>query len=69
MLTVGDVRIPVEVKYRRQIDGSDQAGLLSFLNKKAYNARFGILVTLNDEAEVSDSRIMQMPLSTLLLAR
>ena len=69
VLTVGDVRIPVEVKYRRQIDGSDQAGLLSFLNKKAYNARFGILVTLNDEAEVSDSRIMQMPLSTLLLAR
>lgn len=69
VLTLGDTRIPVEVKYRRRIDGSDLSGLMSFLDKPHYNAGFGILITLMDEAEVSDSRIVQIPLSTLLLAR
>uniref|UniRef100_E6PYI0 ATP-binding protein n=1 Tax=mine drainage metagenome TaxID=410659 RepID=E6PYI0_9ZZZZ len=69
VLTIGDSRIPVEIKYRRRIDGSDQKGLLSFLSNQQYNAGFGVLITLLDEAEVADERIIQMPLSTLLLAR
>lgn len=69
VLTLGDARIPVEIKYRRRIDRSDQRGLLSFLNKPQYNARFGVLITLMDDAEVADERIVQIPLSTLLMAR
>lgn len=69
VLTLGDQRIPVEIKYRRRIDGSDQQGLLSFLSKKHYNAGFGVLITLRDEAPILDPRIVSIPLSTLLMAR
>lgn len=69
VLTLGDQRIPIEIKYRRRIDGGDQQGLLSFLNKRSYNAPFGVLVTLLDEAPVTDPRIVSVPLSTLLMAR
>ncbi len=69
VLTVGVQRIPVEVKYRRQIDHQDTAGLRSFLEKSYYNAPFGILVTLAEEAASEDPRIVSLPLSTLLLMR
>jgi hypothetical protein len=69
VLTVGDQRIPVEVKYRRRIDFGDTAGLRSFLEKAHYNAPFGILVTLTDEPASDDPRIVSLPLSSLLLLR
>ncbi len=69
VLTLGDQRIPVEIKYRRRIDSSDQNGLLSFLDKIHYNAPFGVLITLLDEAPTTDPRIVSIPLSTLLMAR
>lgn len=69
VLTIGETRIPIEIKYRRRIDYNDTAGLRSFLEKTAYNASFGILVTLEDDVSVRDPRIIAMPLSTLLLAR
>jgi predicted AAA+ superfamily ATPase len=69
VLTVGVQRIPVEVKYRRQIDARDIAGLRAFVGKPHYNASFGLLITLTDEATSDDPRTVSLPLSTLLLLR
>lgn len=66
VLTVGDRRIPLEVKYRRRIDQSqDLAGLKAFLDKRVYNAPLGILVT-QEQAAVDDPRIVCLPLPALL---
>ncbi len=69
VLTIGEQRIPVEIKYRRRIDHRDVSGLQSFINQPHYNAPFGILVTLNEQIATDDPRIISMPLSTLLLLR
>ena len=69
VLTVGEQRVPVEVKYRRRIEHRDTAGLRSFLEKPHYNAPFGLLVTLADDLASDDPRIISVPLSTLLLLR
>ena len=69
VLTVGDQRIPVEIKYRRRIDHADTRGLRAFIEKSVYNAPFGVLVTLLDEPGSDDPRIVSLPLSSLLLMR
>jgi predicted AAA+ superfamily ATPase len=69
VLTIGEQRIPVEVKYRRRIDHRDSHGLRAFIEKTVYNAPFGILVTMDDAAVNDDPRIVTLPLSTLLLMR
>ena len=70
VLTVGDYRIPIEVKYRQRIDPHrDTLGLRAFLEKTANNAPFGVLITLQDGADTPDPRIVALPLSTLLLMR
>lgn len=70
VITVGEHRIPVEIKYRRRIDGHrDTLGIRSFLEKTVYNAPFGLLVTLTDNVSVTDPRIVTLPLSSLLLMR
>jgi predicted AAA+ superfamily ATPase len=74
VLTVGVKRIPLEVKYRRRIDPlADTEGLRTFLETRANNAPFAILVTMQDEPHdarrVTDPRIVALPLSTLLLLR
>lgn len=69
ILTLGEQRIPLEVKYRRTIDYRDTFGLRSFLEKVHYHAPFGILVTLDDPAPVDDPRIVCLPLSALLLLK
>lgn len=69
VLTIGDQRIPIEVKYRSRVDYADTYGLRSFIEKSVYNAPFGILVTSHDEIQVDDPRIIALPLSTLLLMR
>lgn len=67
VLTVGTKRIPVEVKYRKHIDAhQDTLGLRAFLEKSVYNAPFGLLVTLEDDVEVLDPRIIPISLSSLL---
>ncbi|MBK9137686.1 MAG: ATP-binding protein [Verrucomicrobia bacterium] len=38
ILTVGEQRIPVEVKYRRRIEHADTRGLRAFMDKAHYNA-------------------------------
>ena len=67
VITAGTKRIPVEVKYRRRVDERDIAGLTTFLAKDAYNAPFGVLVCEADEATISNPRIVQLPLSSVLL--
>ena len=69
VLTVGEQRIPIEIKYRRRIDHKDTVGLRSFIEKAHYNAPFGVLVTLDDSYQSEDPRIVAMPLSSLLFLR
>lgn len=69
VLTIGEQRIPVEVKYRSRIEFSDTYGLRSFIEKAHYNAPFGLLITLTDTYSSDDPRIVSVPLSTLQLLR
>jgi len=70
VLTLGEKRIPIEIKYRRYIDSHrDTVGLRAYLEKTVYNAPFGILVTLTDDVQVTDPRIITLPLSSLLLIK
>lgn len=70
VLTIGYRRIPVEVKYRHRVDGeADTAGLRAFLDQPHFEAPFGLLVTLTDDVEVRDPRIVPVSLPSLLLMR
>jgi predicted AAA+ superfamily ATPase len=70
VVTVGTKRIPVEVKYRRRIQAhEDTVGLRAFLEKSAYNAPFGLLVTQDDDQTVADPRVVTISLSSLLWLR
>lgn len=70
ILTIGDRRIPVEVKYRRVLDDlSDTVGLRTFIEKAANNAPFGLLVTRGDAPPVPDPRIITVSLPALLIVR
>lgn len=70
VLTIGEKRIPVEVKYRRTIDPlADTEGLRAFLENRSNNAPFGLLVTRFDTPPVMDPRIITIPLEALLIVR
>lgn len=70
VLTIGEQRIPVEIKYRRRIDQHrDTVGIRAFLAKTVYNAPFGVLVTMDDDVAVDDPRIVSVSLPSLLLLR
>jgi predicted AAA+ superfamily ATPase len=69
VLTIGEQRIPVEVKYRRRIDHKDTFGVRAFVEKAHYRAPFGLLVTQLDDATTDDPRLIPLPLSTLLMMR
>lgn len=70
VITIGEHRIPLEIKYRHKIDGHrDTIGLRAFIEKTVYNAPFGVLITLFDDVKVPDPRIVVLPLSSLLLMR
>lgn len=70
VLTLGEKRIPMEVKYRRNVDTlRDTEGLRTFLETKVYNAPFGILITSRDDVVLDDPRLVALPLSSLLLLR
>lgn len=70
VLTIGEKRIPLEVKYRRRIDPNrDTLGLRSFLEKAHYNAPHGVLVTMEDDVHIPDPRIVALSLPSLLLMR
>src|SRR5439155_20070493 len=70
ILTIGEKRIPVEVKYHRRIDPHrGTLGLRSFLEQTHCNAPFAVLVTMLEDVEVPDPRIVPGSLRSLLLAR
>jgi predicted AAA+ superfamily ATPase len=70
VITVGEHRIPLEVKYRQRIDAHrDTLGLRAFIAKTVYHAPFGVLITLSDDVSIADPRIIALPLSSLLLMR
>lgn len=69
ILTIGDQRIPVEIKFRQRIDYGDTRGLRAFVEKAVYNAPFGVLVTRSDEYVSDDPRIVAVSLPSLLLMR
>ena len=70
VLTVGDRRLPVEIKYQRRIDPiRDTLGIRSFVEKSVNRAPFGLLITQDDSGEVDDPRIVTMPLSSFMLLR
>jgi hypothetical protein len=70
ILTIGERRIPLEVRYRRMIDAHrDTLGLRAFIEKTHYNAPFGVLVTMDEQAGVLDPRIVPVSLRSLLLMR
>jgi predicted AAA+ superfamily ATPase len=69
ILTIGEQRIPVEVKYRSHIAFPDTRGLRSFIEKSVYNAPFGVLVTQTDEPVTNDPRIVEIPLASVLMMR
>lgn len=70
VLTIGTLRIPLEVKYRQRLNPlADTEGLRTFLEKTVYNAPFALLITQTDEAVVTDPRIVCLPLSSLMLLR
>jgi predicted AAA+ superfamily ATPase len=70
VITIGDKRIPVEVKYRRVLDPlRDTVGLRSFLEKSVNNAPFSLLVARADSGAVTDPRVIVVPLPALLIVR
>lgn len=70
VVTAGEYRIPLEVKFRRRIDPHrDTRGLRSFLETTAYNAPFGVLVTQDEDVELDDPRIVPVSLRALLWMR
>lgn len=69
VLTIGTRRIPLEVKYQRVVDPlRDTEGLRRFLETAANNAPFGLLVT-QTPVQLTDPRIVALPLSSLMLMR
>ncbi len=70
VLTIGEHRIPLEVKYRRHIDPQrDTVGLRAFVEKSVYKAAFGILVTMRDDVQLKDPRLVAISLPSLLFLR
>ena len=70
VITIGEKRIPLEIKYRRGIDPwRDTLGLRLFMEQAANNAPFGLLVTREDGVTLDDPRIICLPLKSLLMVR
>jgi predicted AAA+ superfamily ATPase len=69
VLTIGDQRIPIEIKYRNTIKEEHLRGLKWFIEKPINRAPFGILVTKNEFNIDFDERIVAIPLKHLMLLR
>jgi predicted AAA+ superfamily ATPase len=68
VLSLGDTRIPIEVKYvNRAISGSDLRGLQAFMAQKSNRAPFGLIIT-RSVARIADPNIVAIPLASLLTA-
>jgi predicted AAA+ superfamily ATPase len=70
VLTVGTVRIPLEVKYQATIDAvRDTREIVAFTSKEANHSPFGILVTREECTKQMPPAVVALPLSTLMLLR
>lgn len=70
VITTGDRRIPVEVKYTKRVDPVDDTEALKrFMEKSGNRASFGLLITREDTEPDPDPRIIRIPASSLLLLR
>ena len=69
VLTIGDQRIPVEIKYRNHIKEEHIRGLKWFIEKPINRAPFGILVTKNEVNVDFNAKIIAIPLKHLMLLR
>jgi predicted AAA+ superfamily ATPase len=68
VITIGDHRIPIEVKYRNTIKNEHYKGLQCFIDKPINRAPFGLLITKNETASF-DERVIAIPLKHLLILR
>lgn len=68
VITLGDQRIPIEVKYRNTVKNEHYSGLTAFISKPVNRAPFGLMITKN-EAVSADDRVIAIPLKSLLLLR
>lgn len=69
VLTIGERRIPIEVKYRRgAVKPEHLKGLQSFCGQGKYNAPFGLLIT-QDTAGIVAENIIALPAYGLLSMR
>lgn len=68
IITIGDQRIPIEVKYRNTIRAEHYKGLDWFISKPVNRAPFGILITKNETSSIND-KVITIPLKNLLVLR
>jgi predicted AAA+ superfamily ATPase len=68
VITIGDQRIPIEVKYRNTIREEHYKGLQWFISNSINRAPFGILITKHP-VESMDDRILAISLKDLLILR
>jgi len=70
VITVGDKRIPVEVKYQNKPDfRRDIEGVVQFLDKKENRAAFGLIITQKSGFQPSDNRVIPISLPDFLMLR
>jgi predicted AAA+ superfamily ATPase len=68
VLTAGDHRIPIEVKYQARIDPiADTKGLVQFVSKSVNRASVGVLITREPVIGPLPENIVAVPLKSLLL--
>ena len=68
VVSVGDHRVPVEIKYQRNVDlNRDARALRVFIAEPTNRATFGVIITRNDVAAPQNTNIVAVPLSTFLL--
>jgi predicted AAA+ superfamily ATPase len=68
VLTIGDHRIPIEVKYRNKIKSEHFKGIRAFIDKPINRAPFGLLITKN-ATQSPDEGVVAIPLKHLLILR
>ncbi|MFM8449035.1 MAG: ATP-binding protein, partial [Haliscomenobacter sp.] len=68
VITIGDQRIPIEVKYRNTVKSEHYKGLEWFVSNPLNRAPFGILISKNP-VESSHDQIISIPLKHFLLLR
>lgn len=64
------IRTRLEVKYQRNLDPvRDIRGIEAFPDKSVNNAPFGVRITQNDIDPPADTRVVALPLASLMLLR